>query len=103
MGPGVPSVGVYGTGVSQPWGCGPVVLGGDGPPLSGPSSAQSAVYGPRAGYCVCRVRGSVGEASWACCGPGAALLGGEWWCVAVGYGFHGVEGGYLLGCGVGPW
>ena len=61
VGPGVPWGGVCGTGVSQPGGCGRVVLGGVGPPLSGPSGAGSAVYGPRAGYCVCGVRGSVGR------------------------------------------
>ena len=32
--------------------------------LSGPSGAGSAVYGPRAGYCVCGVRGSVGRGIW---------------------------------------
>ena len=42
-------------------GCGRVVLGGVGPPLSGPSGVGSAVYGPRTGYCVCGVRGSVGR------------------------------------------
>ena len=53
-------------------GCGRVVLGGVGPPLSGPSGVGSAVYGPRAGYCVCGVRGSVGRgilgAMWPHCG-----------------------------------
>ena len=38
-----------------------MVLGGVRLPLSGPSGAGSAVYGPRAGYCVCGVRGSVGR------------------------------------------
>ena len=52
VGPGVPWGGVCGTGVSQPGGCGHVVLGGVGPPLSGPSGA---------GYCVRGVRGSVGR------------------------------------------
>ena len=61
VGPGVPWGGVCGTGVSQPGGCGCVVLGGVGPPLSGPSGAGSAVYGPRAGYCVCGVRGLMGR------------------------------------------
>ena len=61
VGPGVPWGGVCGTGVSQPGGCGVVVLGGVGPPLSGPSGAGSAVYGPRAGHCVFGVRGSVGR------------------------------------------
>ena len=41
-------------------------------------------------------------ASWACCGPGAALRvvsGGVWlWCIVSTWG-----GGYVLGCGVGPW
>ena len=36
VGPGVPWGGVCGTGVSQPGGCGRVVLGGVGPPLGGP-------------------------------------------------------------------
>ena len=49
-----PLGGVCGTGVSQPGGCGRVVLGGVGPLLSGPSGAGSAVYGPRAGHCVLR-------------------------------------------------
>ena len=48
VGPGVPWGGVCGIGVSQPGGCGRVVLGGVGQPLSGPSGAGSAVYGPRA-------------------------------------------------------
>ena len=52
VGPGVPWGGVCGTGVSQPGGCGRVVLGGVGQPLSGPSGA---------GYCVCGVRGSLGR------------------------------------------
>ena len=50
--------------------------------------------------------GSAGRwvaASWACCGPGAASAAGEWRCVAGVYRFHGGGGGYLLGCGVGPW
>ena len=59
VGPGVPWGGVCGTGVSQPGGCGRVVLGGVGPPFSGPGGAGSAVYEPRAGYCVCGVRGPV--------------------------------------------
>ena len=59
LGPGVPSGGVCGTGVSQPVGCGRVVLGGVGLPLSGTSCAGSAVYGPRAGYRASEVRGSV--------------------------------------------
>ena len=61
VGPGVPWGGVCGTGVSQPGGRGRVVLGGVGPVLSGPDGAGSAVCGPRAGYCVCGVRGSVGR------------------------------------------
>ena len=61
VGPGVPWGGVCGTGVSQPGGCGRVVLGGVGPLLSGPSGAGSALYGPRAGYCVCGVRSWVGR------------------------------------------
>ena len=52
VGPGVPWGGVCGTGVSQPGGCGRVVLGGAGPPLGGPVGV---------GYCVCGVRGSVGR------------------------------------------
>ena len=50
--------------------------------------------------------GSAGRwvaASWACCGPGAAAAGGEWRCVAGLYRFHRGGGGYVLGCGVGPW
>ena len=42
VGPGVPWGGVCGTGVSQPGGCGRVVLQGVCPPLSGPSVAGSA-------------------------------------------------------------
>ena len=61
VGPGVPWGGVCWTGVSQPGGRGRVVLGGVRPPLSGPSGAGSAVYGPGAGYCVSGVRGSVGR------------------------------------------
>ena len=61
VGPGAPWGGLCGTGVSQPGGCGRVMLGGVGPPLSGPSGAGSAVYGPCANYGVCGVRGSVGR------------------------------------------
>ena len=61
VGPEVPWGGMCGTGVSQPGGCGRVMLRGVGPPLSGPSGAGSVVYEPRAGYCVCGVRGSVGR------------------------------------------
>ena len=63
-GPGVLWGRVCGTGVSQPGGCDRVVLEGVGPPLNGPSGAGSAVYGPRAGYCICGVRGSVGRRFW---------------------------------------
>ena len=59
--PGVPWGGVCWTGVSQQGGCGCVVLGAVSPPWSGPSAAGSAVYGPRAGYCVSGVRGLVGH------------------------------------------
>ena len=37
--------------------------------------------------------------SWACCGPGAVSVGGEWWCVAGVYCLHG--GGGAVGSGVG--
>ena len=60
VGPGVPWGGVCGIGVSQPAPCGRVVLEGVGPPVSGPSGAGSAVYGPRAGCHICGVHGSVG-------------------------------------------
>ena len=46
--------------------------------------------------------GSAGRwvpASWACCGPGAASLGGEWRCVAGMYHLHG--GGAAMGSGEG--
>ena len=36
-----------------------MVLGGIGPPLSGPRGVESAVYGPRAGCHLCGVRGPV--------------------------------------------
>ena len=46
--------------------------------------------------------GSAGRwvaACWACCGPGAAYLDGEWWCVAWVYRLHG--GGRAVGSGMG--
>ena len=61
VGPGVSWGGVRRIGVSQPGGCGCVVLGGVRPPVSGPSGAGSAVYGPRAGCQVCGVCGLVGR------------------------------------------
>ena len=67
VGPGVPWGGVCGTGVSQPEGCGRVVLGGVGPPLSGPSGA---------GYCVRGVRGSVGRGFLCVLWP---RCGARWW------------------------
>ena len=49
-----------------------VVLGGVGPPVSGPSGAGSAVYGPRASCHVCGVRELVGRGIlgvlWSQCG-----------------------------------
>ena len=45
--------------------------------------------------------GSAGRwvaASWACCSPGAASVGGEWWCLARVYRLHG--GGGAMGSGV---
>ena len=46
--------------------------------------------------------GSAGRwvaASWACCGPGAALASGEWRCVAGVYRFHGGGGAICSGVG----
>ena len=94
VGPGVPWGGVCGTGVSQPGGCGRVVLGGAGPPLGGSVGV---------GYCACGVRGSVGRG---CLGVLWPRCGARGWCVAVcgwGVSFPRWEGGYVLGCGVGPW
>ena len=51
-----------------------------------------------AATCV-RSAGRCVAASAACCGPGAASLGGEWLCVAQVYPLHG--GGKALGSGVG--
>ena len=90
VGPGVPRGGVCGTGVSQPGGCGRVVLGGVGPPLSGPSGA---------GYCVCGVRGSVGRGFLGVLWPPAVPTGGEWRCVAGVYRFHGGGGAICSGVG----
>ena len=103
VGPGVSWGGVCGTGVSQPGGCGRVVLGGVGPPLSWPSGAGGAVYGPRAGYCVCGVRGSVCHGILAVLWPRCGAHG--WWVAVCGWdvSFPRWGGGYLLGCGVGPW
>ena len=94
VGPGVPWGGVCGTGVSQPGGCGRVMLGGAGPPLGGSVGV---------GYCACGVRGSVGRG---CLGVLWPRCGARGWCVAVcgwGVSFPRWEGGYVLGCGVGPW
>ena len=94
VGPGVPLGGVCGTGVSQPGGCGRVVLWGVGPPLWGApcmGHARAIAFAGSAGWSV--------PASWAFCGPGAAPAGGEWRCVAGVYRFHGGGGGMCSGVG----
>ena len=71
-----------------------MVLGGVGPPLSGPSGA---------GCCVRGVRGSVGRGFLGVLWPRCGACG---WLVAVcgwGVSFPRWGGGYLLGCGMGPW
>ena len=88
-------------GVSQPGGCGRVVLGGVGPPVSGPSCAGSAVYGPHAGCHVCGVCGSVGRGVR---GSGVVVRGwgvpSPWWGGgAVGSGVGWVRGRLPAGSG----
>ena len=103
VGLGVPLGWVCGIGVSQQGGCGRVVLGGVGPPVSGPSGAGSAVYGPRAGCHVCGVCGSVGRGVlgvlWPRCGVrGCGLVVRGWGVSSPCWG-----GGYVLWSGVCPW
>ena len=81
---------VWCLGVSAHRWVGPVVRGA---PCMG--HARAIAFAGSAGWWV--------AVSWACCGPGEVPAGGEWRCVAGVYRFHGLGGGYLLGCGVGPW
>ena len=99
VGLGVPWGGVCGIGVLQPAGFGRVVLEGVGPPVSGPSGAGSAVYGPRAGCHVCGVCGSVGCGVLGVLRPRCGVPGWGWWCVAGMYRLHG--GGGAMGWGLG--
>ena len=71
-----------------PGGCGRVVLGCV---VLCMGHTRAATFAGSAGRYV--------AASWACCGPGAASVGGEWWCVAGVYRLHG--GGGAVGLGVG--
>ena len=103
VGLGVPWGGVCGIGLSQPGACGLVVLGVVGLPVSGPSGAGSAVYGPHAGCHVCGVCGLVGRGGVGVLRPQCGVRG--WEVVVRGPGVPSPwqGGGCWLRCGVGPW